>query len=98
MRPANAHIEQQLTDFITANALSPGDALGRREPLLAEGMAEGILDSLGILHLVAFIEDEYAISVPDASWIPEHFQDVQHLAALVVHLGGAQSPAADALT
>jgi hypothetical protein len=94
MRPANAHIEQQLTDFITANALSPGDALGRREPLLAEG----ILDSLGILHLVAFIEDEYAISVPDASWIPEHFQDVQHLAALVVHLGGAQSPAADALT
>jgi acyl carrier protein len=82
MRPDLVHIEQQLTDFITETSLPPGAPLGREEPLLAEG----ILDSLGVLYVVAFIEDEFAILVPEASWTPEHFQDVRHLAALIVHL------------
>jgi hypothetical protein len=93
MSPARARIEQQLTHFITTTALAPGAPLGCAEPLLAEG----ILDSLGILHLVAFIEDAYAITVPDVTWTPEHFQDVQHLAALIIRLRGAQAASPDAL-
>jgi len=88
-RPAS----QQLADFITRTALAPGEVLQRDEPLLADG----ILDSPSILHLVAFIEDEHAITEPDASRTPEHLQDVSHLARLVAQLKAASGvpPLAD---
>jgi acyl carrier protein len=88
-QPTHTCVEQHLADFIRQTALPPGAVLEQNEPLLANG----ILDSLGILHLVAFIENEYAIIVPDACWGPEHFHSVSHLAKLVARLQAEQGAA-----
>lgn len=82
--------ETVLHDYIAATCLAPGDeALDRDEPLLANG----ILDSLGILRLAAFIEETFGVPVPDDALLPEHFGTVRRVAALVGHLE-AQAAAA----
>lgn len=43
----------------------------------------GIIDSLGILELVNFIEQEFDITVTDEELLPENFQSVLSLTAFV---------------
>lgn len=57
-----------------------------RERGLRDGddlLEEGILDSLGVLDVVAFIEREFGITVADDDLVPEHFRSVERLAAFV---------------
>lgn len=42
-------------------------------------LSEGILDSLGILQLVAYINDNFGIDVPDRDVVYENFHSVQAL-------------------
>ncbi|HEY7062831.1 MAG TPA: acyl carrier protein [Chloroflexota bacterium] len=92
VRPAGGDAtENLLHDYIAATCLAPGDeVLDRDEPLLANG----ILDSLGILRLAAFIEETFGIAVPDDALLPEHFGSVRRVAALVGHLEAQQAVAA----
>ena len=53
--------------------------LGGDTPLL-EG---GIVDSLGILELVTFIEEEFASSVVDEELVPENFSSIDRLVAFI---------------
>lgn len=46
-------------------------------------LSAGILDSLAILQLVAFIEDRFGIKVPDEDVVFENFQSIN---ALVTYL------------
>jgi acyl carrier protein len=55
------------------NQLKDSDAL----------LESGILDSLGILDLVAFVEQEFSIGVSDEELVPENFQSVERIAAFV---------------
>lgn len=43
----------------------------------------GILDSMGILEVVTFIESEYAVSVADDDLVPENFQNIDCIAAFI---------------
>lgn len=43
----------------------------------------GIIDSLGILELVAFVEKEFGITVSDDELLPDNFESVRCLAAFV---------------
>jgi len=43
----------------------------------------GILDSLGVLDLVGFIEKEFSIHITDDELLPENFQTVEALVAFV---------------
>lgn len=43
----------------------------------------GIVDSLGILDVVAFLEQAFRISVTDEELLPENFQSIRSLAAYV---------------
>ena len=43
----------------------------------------GIIDSLGILDLVAYIEKEFGVHVSDEELLPENFQTIDALAAFV---------------
>jgi acyl carrier protein len=47
----------------------------------------GIIDSLGILELVTFIEKEFGIHVSDEEMLPEIFQTVDALAAFTQQKG-----------
>ncbi len=52
----------------------------RDEDNLLQG---GVLDSLGVLDLVAFVENEFGIQVSDEELLPENFQTIISLAAFV---------------
>ncbi len=52
-------------------------------------LERGIVDSLGVLDLVSFLEQEFAISVSDEELVPEHFRTIECLAAFVQKRSGA---------
>jgi acyl carrier protein len=54
-------------------------AIGEDDPLLANG----ILDSLGILDLVGYLEAEFGITVSDEDLVPEHFETRRRLEEFV---------------
>jgi len=43
-------------------------------------LSSGLIDSLGILKLVSFIEDRFGIRVPDEDVIYDNFQSINTLA------------------
>jgi acyl carrier protein len=53
--------------------------VGNDEPLLTNGL----IDSLGILEVVTFVENEFSISVCDEDLLPDNFGSVQNIAEFV---------------
>jgi acyl carrier protein len=51
-------------------------------------LENGILDSLGVLDLVAYLEQEFAITVTDDDLVPEHFETLERLTAFVAKRRG----------
>lgn len=45
----------------------------------------GMLDSLGILDLVQFLEQEFSLQVSDDELLPENFESLQAVTAFVRH-------------
>ena len=43
----------------------------------------GILDSLGLFHLVAFLEDEFDVVIEDEELVPQHFGTIHDIAMLM---------------
>ncbi len=82
----NVDIKTKLTDFICEVLLDGEDDLASDENLLADGM----IDSLGMLRLVAHIEDWLGVKVP-----PEHFtiDNFRSVDAIEVYLRAAQGGA-----
>jgi acyl carrier protein len=46
-------------------------------------LGSALIDSLGILQLVSFVESRYAIAVADSDLTPDNFDSVAKLAAYV---------------
>jgi acyl carrier protein len=46
-------------------------------------LESGIIDSLGMLDVVAFLESSFKIQVLDDELIPENFADIHRMAAFV---------------
>ncbi len=46
-------------------------------------LENGLLDSFGILEVVRFLEEQFAIHVSDEELLPENFQSLDALAAFV---------------
>jgi len=46
-------------------------------------MGSGIIDSTGILELIMFIEETYAIKVQPEEMLPENFDSVDRVAAFI---------------
>ena len=55
--------------------------IGDEQPLLGGGL----IDSLGILEVVSFVESEFHIAVADEDLQPENFGTVQDLAQFVTN-------------
>ena len=69
-----------LRQFITRHfSQARTHALADEDPLLASG----IVDSLGVLDLVTFIESEFRVTVADEDLIPEHFNSIGRIAAYI---------------
>ena len=74
-------LEQQLRDFIVDAFLfgEGGDSFGDDDSLLERG----ILDSTGVLELVAYLNERFQIKVSDDELVPENFDSVNRLGAFV---------------
>jgi acyl carrier protein len=44
---------------------------------------KGVIDSFGVIELVARLEEAFAITVPDADMIPRTFETLERIAAYV---------------
>lgn len=42
-----------------------------------------VIDSMGMFHLVAFIESEFSVEVPDEELVPENFGSIEDIARYV---------------
>ena len=73
----NNTIKQQIIEFITTNFLfdEANKNLGESDSLL-EG---GIIDSTGVLELVAFIEETFGIKVEDEEIVPENLDSINDI-------------------
>jgi acyl carrier protein len=66
-------------------------ALGRGIDTLAHDrdLLEGqVIDSLGIVELIAFLEGQYRIKVGDDDLDPENFRSVDSIVAFIAKKGG----------
>ena len=50
----------------------------------------GIIDSLGVLTLVAFIEERYRLHVEDDELMPENFESIEAVASFVARRRSTQ--------
>jgi acyl carrier protein len=46
-------------------------------------MSSGTLDSTGILELIMFVEEKFAVKIPDEDMLPENFDSVNAIAAYI---------------
>ena len=68
--------KSMITDYIKSEIMRNDKArIVDDEDLLSEG----ILDSLGILQLVAYINDNFGIEIPDRDVVYENFHSVKAL-------------------
>jgi len=73
-------VSMQLKSFIVKHFPLARNRNLSDEDLLLEN---GILDSLGVLELVTYLEQEFKISVADEDLVPENFQTIARLTAFV---------------
>jgi acyl carrier protein len=74
-------MQQQIRQFILTSFLFTDDvsALKNEDSLLERG----IMDSTGVLELVAFLETEFGIKVDDDELVPENLDSVNQIVAFV---------------
>ena len=76
-----SEVESKVRRFIEDNFLFRDDraALADSESLLDAGL----IDSTGILELVAFLESEFAIQMADAEIVPANLDSIKTIVAYV---------------
>jgi len=77
---ADGSVKDQVREFVLENARSKGINQVSDEQSLMES---GIIDSLAIFRLVAFLEDNFRVRIPDDEIIPENFQSVDEIEKFV---------------
>lgn len=85
-------LEDEIRAFIAENFMFRDDTAGLDA---AESLLDaGLIDSTGVLELVAFLEARYGIRIPDSDMVPANLDSVAGLVAYVARrLGAAQSTA-----
>ncbi len=74
-------IQQALRDYIAKNILFAPDGFSYGDD--DSFIENGILDSTGVVEVVAFIEDHFKISVEDAEITPQNFDSISSLTAYI---------------
>lgn len=78
----------KIRTFISENFL-----FGRADGNLADDdslIEQGIIDSTGVLVLVAFLETEYGVRVADEDIVPDNLDTINRLTAFVLRKGQAR--------
>ena len=84
---ANDEIESRLLAFIGGDLLGGEVTVGRDDDLLSGEL----LDSVKVLRLGAFVEEELEVAVQPADFVIENFQSVARIAEYVRRAAGRPS-------
>jgi acyl carrier protein len=72
-------IEREVREFVVKHFLS-----GRADKLRDDGSLMGdVIDSMGVLELVTFLQDRFKITVEDEEVIPANLENINRLAVFV---------------
>jgi acyl carrier protein len=74
-------VESQIKEYIARNLLFSDNGFQYGDD--ASFLDEGIVDSVGVMELVAFVEEQFGFKVNDSEVIPDHFDSVSKLAAFI---------------
>lgn len=80
-------LREQIRGFIIENFLF-GDA----EPLSDDAVSlldNGIVDSVGVMEMVAWLEQDLGLKVEDTELVPENFDSVERLIRFVERKNGS---------
>ena len=79
MNPAS--IEQDVRQFLDENYVldAAAGALTREESLTRRG----VLDSMGILELIVYLEERFSIEIPDEDTLPENLDTIDRIVSYV---------------
>lgn len=72
-------------DFVTTNFYVPDAAALRDDASLLD---TGVIDSTGVLEVIAFVEREFGIQVADDEIVPENLDSIERLASYVLRKRG----------
>jgi acyl carrier protein len=73
-------IEHDIRAFLDENfPLGEGYSLASGDSLLESG----VIDSLGVLEVIEFLETRYGVSVPDAEVLPENLDSIDNVTKYV---------------
>ena len=74
-------VKEELRTFIVENFMFGQENKDFSDE--ASMLESGLIDSTGVLELVAFVEEKYGISVADEDLLPINFDSVDNLAGYV---------------
>jgi acyl carrier protein len=72
---------QMIAGFVQENFIFDDSPLD----LTASFLDSGLIDSTGVLELILFVEETFAIVVEDDEVLPENFDSIEMIAAYVGH-------------
>ncbi|MCK4517075.1 MAG: acyl carrier protein [Spirochaetaceae bacterium] len=75
-------VQKAVRDFIVENFLFGVEDANLTDQ--ASFLETGIIDSTGILELVAFIETEYDITIQDEEMLPRNLDSLENISAFVI--------------
>jgi len=84
-------VEGRIRTYIAENMLFSDNGYPYADG--ASFLEEGIVDSMGIMELVMFVEENFGVVVEDEELVPDNFDSVSRLAA---YIRGKSSPLASA--
>ena len=72
-------LERNVRGFITENFILDGQEIASDVSLTQQG----VLDSMGVLELIMFIEERFGVKVPDEDTLPENLDSIAHIVRYV---------------
>ena len=70
---------EKVQRFLVDELQAPPEAVGIDYPLIANQ----VIDSMGILQVVSFLESEFSIAVDDEELVVDHFGSISSIVRLV---------------
>lgn len=84
-----AQIADRIEQYVrTQFRVAPGDARFSRSLALFEA---GYVDSVGVVELLAFLSEEFAVNLPDDALLSDEFSTIDGIAAIICRYG-SESP------
>ena len=73
-------IKQKIRNFVVENFLFGDDGQLEDQTSFLE---EGIIDSMGILELVDYIDKEFSVAIADEELLPENLDSINNIAGFL---------------